>query len=82
MLIASLICENISGFAFLCSREKFSAQTKRPPFRGNCKMLRKKIQKSDFFKEDAKTDYVKKPNIILFWNKWGGAGIWGIRKKK
>ena len=40
---ASLTCENISVFAFLCSREKFSAQIKRPPFRNNCKLPRKKI---------------------------------------
>ena len=37
MVIASLSLENISVFGFLFSREKFSAQTKRPPFRSNCK---------------------------------------------
>ncbi|MBR7104212.1 MAG: hypothetical protein IKC65_04655 [Lentisphaeria bacterium] len=29
MVIASLNCENISVSAFLCSREKFSVQTKQ-----------------------------------------------------
>jgi hypothetical protein len=51
MVIASLTRENISVFALLCSREKISAQSKRLPFRNNCKMLREKIATCDFAEE-------------------------------
>ena len=48
MLFASLICKNISVFAFLCGREKFSAQLKGLFFRNKCKMPRKIVAQATF----------------------------------
>ena len=48
MVIASLNSENISVFAFLCSRENFSAQSKGLFLRNKCKMTRKLVAPATF----------------------------------
>jgi hypothetical protein len=48
MVIASLVCENISVFGFLCSREKFSAQSKGLFLRNKHKMPRKIVAPATF----------------------------------
>ena len=54
MVIVSLICESISVFAFLCSRENFSAQSKGLFLRNNYKMPRQKMTTCDFYKKRHK----------------------------
>ena len=49
MVLASLNCESISVFNFLCNREKFSAQPKGLFLRIKRKMPRKKIATGDFY---------------------------------
>jgi hypothetical protein len=63
MVIASLNSENISVFAFLCSREYFSAQSKGLFLRNKRKMPRKTAALATFLQRDTK---VRGSDVFIF----------------